>query len=244
METKPHETAGTASAESLVARTDRELLDRFMSEGSHEAFALLVRRHGGLVFRMCERILRDRHDAEDAFQAAFLVLARRPRSIRRAESLSSWLCGVATRVALRLKAKRTRRRGREVVATSLEPAATAAAAARHDAPNPLEQFPSPTGRACDPAAAACGSEDHAVLAEELGRLPDKYRATLIGHYFDGKTSEEVARHLGCPLGTVKARLCKARDLLRARLSRRGVVVTGVAIVALLDESTAGAVLPV
>src|SRR5947209_11869763 len=162
-----------------------------------DAFAEIVRRHGPRVYGVCRRGLSNAADADDAFQATFLVLIRRAAAIRRAASLASWLHGVARRVVAR--ARRTAAR-RPTVALDHEPTVTDdAVAERRDL--------------------------HAALDEELARLPEKYRAPLLLCYFDGQTNEAAARALGWPTGTVCGRLARARDLLRTRLERRGVTLT-------------------
>ncbi len=197
-------------------QTDAELLGRFAARHDEAAFADLVHRHGGMVLGVCRRVLGDADDAEDAFQATFLVLARKADSIRRGASLPSWLHGVARRVALEARKRAARRRCRERGAATAEDV-------------------------LDPQHAE-GKELRAVLDEELGRLPEKYRAPLVLHYLEGHTKEETARRLGWTEGTVSGRLARARDLLGSRLSRRGLVVSGGALAAALAaEATAACV---
>jgi RNA polymerase sigma factor (sigma-70 family) len=175
--------------------TDRHLLERFVAARDESAFAALVRRHGPMVLGVCRRLLPDAHEAEDAFQATFLVLVHKARSIGRPELLGPWLHGVAYRTAARARqAARGRARRREEAA--------------------------PPGD--DPADEVAWRELRQVLDEELGRLAHKYRAPLVLFYLEGKTTEEVARLLGCPKGTVLSRLARGRDRLRYRLARRGV----------------------
>jgi RNA polymerase sigma factor (sigma-70 family) len=175
-------------------RSDGELLERFAAHDG-DAFASLVRRHGPLVWGVCRRVLRREQDAEDAFQATFLVLARGASSVRRRESVRSWLYGVALRVALRARDQASRRR---------------------EAP-PVEVLT----RAEDAFAAANRAELALVLDEEVGRLPERYRLPLVLCYLLGRTNDEAARELGCPRGTVAVRLARARDRLRRRLLLRG-----------------------
>ena len=178
-------------------QSDSQLLERFVSSGDAAAFAGLVRRHGPLVLGVCRRLLRDPHEAEDAFQATFLVLARKARSIRVEDSLSPWLYGVTYRIALRARshAARRARRASGVVAEHV-------------------------------AAPSVGDPDlfdlRPVLHEELGRLPETYRAPLVLCYLEGLSTEAAADRLGCPRGTVLSRLSRARERLRERLTRRGV----------------------
>jgi RNA polymerase sigma factor (sigma-70 family) len=201
---------------------DGQLLRRFVAHGDQAAFELLVWRHGPMVLGLCRRVLRDRHEAEDAFQATFLVLARRAAAIARPGSVGSWLYKVAYRVALRERAGQRRRDRFE------RPAAELLLADRH---------------AVDPER----GELRAVIDEELARLPDKYRAPVVLCYLEGRTNEEAARQLGSPTGTIKTRLARARRLLADRLARRGLAPWGrfsnlpaVAVPAALAGSTARA----
>jgi RNA polymerase sigma factor (sigma-70 family) len=180
-----------------VDRTDGELLESFTARKEEEAFAELVRRHGPWVLGVCRKLLRHEQDAEDAFQATFLVLARRAGSIYSAAVLPSWLYGVATRLAARIRAAGSRRRARE------GPLVDTAAPGPQPGPEALEVPP--------------------VLHEEIGRLPEKYRDPLVLCYLEGKTNEEAAQLLACPPGTVFSRLARARERLRKQLRRRGLV---------------------
>ena len=178
---------------------DGPLLDRFLNGGPDEAevaFAVLVERHGPMVMQVCRRILGDRHDAEDAAQAAFLVLARQARSIRRMDSVASWLYGVAARVAARARRDAERHRVRE--RRSVE-AAMAIRRAAVDDPGALHE-----------------------LYEELDRLPERFRLPILLCHLEGLTYEQAAQQLGCPIRTVQSRLARARKRLRDRLTRRGV----------------------
>ncbi len=176
-------------------QTDGQLLERFLARHDEAAFAALVRRHGPLVLGLCRRLLGNAHDAEDAFQATFLVLIRKARTLDRRGSVAGWLYGVAYRVAVRARAQAGRRRSRERQAPPMRTTETAP----------------------DPA----GPEPRQALDEELSRLPEKYRAPLVLCYLEGKTHREAAQLLGWPLGTVRGRVARARDLLRRRLTRRG-----------------------
>jgi RNA polymerase sigma factor (sigma-70 family) len=180
--------------------TDGQLLERCTSgcDGAVEAaFAALVERHGPMVLRVCQQVLGDSHDAQDAFQATFLVLVRRADSIRKYDSVASWLYGVAQRVAQRARADVARRRAHE------RRVAAVAAASVGDG----------NGHECWPE-----------LHEEIAGLPDKYRAAVVLCYLEGLTTEAAARRLGCPQGTVLSRLSRAREQLRRRLTRRGLAV--------------------
>jgi RNA polymerase sigma factor (sigma-70 family) len=178
---------------------DAELLGRFAANGDEAAFELLIRRHQRLVFGVCRRTLRNVHDAEDAFQATFLALARRAGRIHKREALAAWLFRVAYNTALTARAGRARRQ-------SQEQAAGAAGAAAAD----------------DPATSPERREAWAAVDEEVSRLPERFRAAAVLCYLEGKTVDEAARLLGCPRGTVASRLARARARLHSRLSRRGV----------------------
>ncbi len=187
---------------------DPHLLERFVTAKDEAAFAALVQRHGPMVLGVCRRLLHDAQEAEDAFQATFLVLVQKARSIGRPELLGPWLHGVAYRTAARVR-QAARRRARE-----REPAAM------------------PNG---DPAVEVVWRELRQVLDEELGRLAQKYRVPLVLFYLEGKTTEEVARLLGCPKGTVQSRLARGRDRLRDQLVRRGVALSVGTLVLVLGE---------
>jgi RNA polymerase sigma factor (sigma-70 family) len=181
----------------VVGLTDAQLLERFTSrrDASAElAFEALVHRHGPMVFRVCRAVLRDPHDAHDAFQATFLVLARKARGLWVRDSLGPWLHQVAHRTASRAQSAVTRRRRHERLA-----AASASELANEPAPDDLGD----------------------VLHEELARLPERYRRAVMLCLLEGLTPEQAARHLGCPVGTVHSRLARGRERLRDRLMRRG-----------------------
>jgi RNA polymerase sigma factor (sigma-70 family) len=195
-----------------AAVTDAQLLERFAVRGEEAAFAQLVRRHGAMVFGVCRRLLRQEQDAEDAFQATFLILARRAAAIRKGGSVGSWLHGVARRVAAQARRSAAARAARE---------RSLAAATRADCPDET------TWR-----------ELRGVLDEELARLPEAYRAPLVQCYLEGQTQDEAARQLGWSPRTLRRRLERARDLLRARLARRGLgLAAGLLGVALAERVT-------
>jgi RNA polymerase sigma factor (sigma-70 family) len=197
--------------------SDGQLLGDYVSRRDETALAALVRRHGAMVWGVCRRVLRDHHDAEDAFQATFLVLARRAASIASRELLANWLYGVARQTALKARATAARRRARERQVTEMpEPAAT------------------------DPDL---WPELAPLLDEELGRLPEKYRAVLVVCELEGKTRREAAGRLGVPEGTVAGRLARARAMLARRLTRRGLTVSGAALAAVLSRNAASAGVP-
>jgi RNA polymerase sigma factor (sigma-70 family) len=191
--------------------SDRELLGRFVLQRDEAAFTELVRRHGRMVLQVCRRILHDWHDAEDACQATFLVLAAKAGSLAWQESVANWLYSVASNVARRAKAAAaSRRRG---------------------------EGRGPGRRSADPLAEITGRELHVALDEELARLPHKYRAPLVLCYLEGATRDEAARQLGWPLGTLKSRVERGRALLAAGLARRGLALSAVLSAGLLTENT-------
>jgi RNA polymerase sigma factor (sigma-70 family) len=176
--------------------SDAELLARFARQGDEDAFTALVARHGHLVLHTCWRVLGDAHAAEDAFQATFLVLARRAGSLQRPERLTGWLYGVASRIAR--DARRARKRRPELQPTE---------AASDPRPDPLAEL---TAR-----------ELLTVLEEELQRLPGPYRLPVVLCCLEGQSQEEAARQLGWTAGQVKGRLERGRKRLHERLARRG-----------------------
>src|SRR5262249_9147607 len=175
-------------------RSDGQFLASFVERRDEAAFAALVRRHGPMVLGVCRRVLGCTHDAEDAFQATFLVLARKAASIAPRELVGNWLHGVARRTALCARAAQRRRRARE---------------------KQMKAMPHPT---VEPDAA--WQELQALLDQELGQLPVLYRAPVVLCDLEGRSRKEVARHLGVPEGTLSSRLATARRLLAARLARR------------------------
>src|SRR5262245_6419762 len=179
--------------------SDGQLLERFSGSGEEAAFEALVRRHGPMVLGVCRRVLRDGHATEDAFQATFLVLLRRAGALDRRRSLAGWLYTVAYHVALRARTDAARRRRKEESVTA--------------------------SVSTDPQADLFRRELQPVLDEELDRLPEHCRAPIVLCYLEGRTNEEAGRLLGWPVGTVKSRLARARDLLRTRLTRRGVTLS-------------------
>jgi RNA polymerase sigma factor (sigma-70 family) len=208
--------AGTDSTDRLA---DAELLGRFVARRDEAAFEALVRRHGPMVWGVCRRVLRDAHDAEDAFQAVFLVLVRSASSVRKRQSVSCWLHGVARRLALKARVRAARRRERESRAPQASPA--------------------------DPAAEVTLREAREVLDEELARLPEKYRAPVLLCCLEGLARDEAAGRLGWSAGTLKSRLEEARNLLRTRMARRGLTLSAALAAALLaPASSPAAVSPV
>jgi RNA polymerase sigma factor (sigma-70 family) len=204
--------------------SDGQLLERFAARSDatgEAAFAALVDRHGAMVLAVCRSLLRDPNDAEDAFQATFLTLAQRARSIGMPELLGPWLHGVARRKASKLRQQITRRRDRE-----------ARSAAQTGGSPSWNTPPEPERR-----------EQAEALHEEIGRLPGKYRRPIVLCYLEGLTHDEAAHQLGWPVGTVRGRLARARGQLAARLVRRGLAVSGTALVALAPPRPAGAAVP-
>jgi RNA polymerase sigma factor (sigma-70 family) len=212
-----HHLRRTVAAEEAGAATDAQLLERFAARHDQEAFELLVWRHSRMVLGVCRRLLRDEHEAEDAFQAAFLILAKKAARISRGESVGGWLYRVAYRVALRARISAVQRTAREW---------------------PLDGLPVESSEA-DPCAEAAGRELRRAIDEEIDRLPRKHRAVFVLRCLAGKSNEEMARELGCPVGTIESRLTRAREKLRARLTRKGFVVSaGALLVGLSDEAAA------
>jgi RNA polymerase sigma factor (sigma-70 family) len=177
---------------------DEQLLERFVAnhdESAEAAFEELMIRHGPMVFGVCRRVLQDPHDAQDAYQAVFLVLAKRARSIRRRDSIASWLFGVAHRVAARARSRAARRRAIEL---------------RVAEQNSEDYLPTEH------------SADWEVLHNEVDQLPERLRAPLVLCYLEGLTYGAAAHQLGLSDGTLRGRLAQARDRLRRRLTWRGV----------------------
>jgi RNA polymerase sigma factor (sigma-70 family) len=205
------------TSEQATALPDAELLGRFTAGRDEGAFAALVRRHGGLVLGVCRRVLGNHADADDAFQATFLVLARKAAAIANQASLPCWLYQVAFRTAVKAKSLHARRRAHE---------------ARVERPD-----------ATDPLAEVTGRELLAVLDEELQRLSECLRAPLVLCYLEGRTRDEAARELGWSVGTLKRRLDQARGRLRQRLARRGLALPAALLTAGLVQGVASASLP-
>ncbi|HWG47813.1 MAG TPA: sigma-70 family RNA polymerase sigma factor [Gemmataceae bacterium] len=180
--------------------SDAQLLAHFLTRRDEVAFETLVRRHGAMVLGVCHRVLRNADDAEDAFQATFLVLVRKAASITKRATVGGWLYGVAYKTALKARAAGERRRRKERQASAM---------ARRETPQ--EDF---------------GGELHELLDEELNRLPDKYRVPIVLCDLEGKTRKEAANQLGWPEGTLSGRLSRARALLAKRLTRHGLTLSG------------------
>ncbi|HYT93105.1 MAG TPA: RNA polymerase sigma factor [Gemmataceae bacterium] len=197
--------------------TDGQLLGRFIDQHDEAAFAALVRRYGPMVLGVCRRLLRHHHNAEDAFQATFLVLVHKAAAIRPRELVGNWLYGVACRTALKARtlAARNARRERQVP----------------DMPEPQAPPPEPV------------DDLRLLLDKELDCLPDKFRVPIVLCDLGGRSHKEAARHLGWPQGTVSGRLSVGRALLAKRLARRGLTLSVGALVALLSARTVSASVP-
>ncbi len=177
--------------------TDGQLLDEYVVMGNETAFSALVKRHGPMVRGVCWRVLGNSHDADDAFQAVFLILLRKAKKIVERESVGSWLHGVAYRTAMKAKGAALRRRARERNARVMAA---------------VDETPEIVWRELRP-----------ILDEEIARLPEECRLPFVLCYLQGSTNSQAARQLGWSLGTVATRLAQARQLLRKRLTRRGAV---------------------
>jgi RNA polymerase sigma factor (sigma-70 family) len=185
---------GMACRAEQGACSDGELVERFVATRDQAAFEALVWRHSGLVLGVCRRLLRHEQDVEDAFQATFLVLARKASAVGQRESVGSWLYKVAYRVAL---------------------------AARDRAAQPIAPVVPLVDSAPGPGEAAAARELALALDAEVNRLPARYRIPIVLHHLEGRPYDEVARHLGCSRGTLATQLARGRDMLRRRLTRRG-----------------------
>ncbi|VTR92495.1 wd-40 repeat protein : Uncultured bacterium genome assembly Metasoil_fosmids_resub OS=uncultured bacterium PE=4 SV=1: Sigma70_r2: Sigma70_r4_2: WD40: PD40: WD40: WD40: WD40 [Gemmata massiliana] len=195
---------------------DGDLVARFVDRRDESAFECLVRRYSRLVFGVCRRVLVDPNAADDAFQATFLVLVHRAAAIDRSRPVSDWLYTVAFRLACRARANAARRQRLEATGAQFRPV----------------------------IAPPCAPEDgHTVLHEELNRLPEQYRVPLVLSYLEGRTYEQVAQAIGCPVGSVGWRLTRAREALRVRLTSRGVVCPAAGVATLIASAGTGTAAP-
>jgi polysaccharide biosynthesis/export protein len=198
--------------------TDEQLLADFLNHRDGSAFEVLIRRYGPMVFRVCRDVLGDREHAEDAFQATFLVLVRKAGSIRQGAALGRWLYEVALRISRRERRRLVKQRSQERQAPEMDAAAP-------------PDF--------DPA----DGELKPILHEEIGRLPSKVREAIVLCYLQGLTVDDAARRIGCPVGTLKSRLGKGREILRARLTRRGLAASVLLLLLFSLTEEASAALP-
>src|SRR5262245_22517513 len=213
--------AATQEAAQLAAKEiedrpdigDQELLEHFVAAGDQSAFARLMQRHSGLVWSVCRRVLQREHDAEDAFQAVFLVLARKAATIRKREAVGSWLYGVAHRIAMRQRRSAARYHERLQHAAAATP-------------------PTP------PPSEAAFRELQLTLDEQVQHLPEKYRVPFVLCCLEGLSKGEAARELGWKEGTVASRVHQARKVLERRLARRGVTLTALLTAAALGQNSA------
>jgi RNA polymerase sigma factor (sigma-70 family) len=209
---------------SVPGLTDRQLLERFLARrdpAGEAAFAAIVTRHGPMVLDICQNIIGDLHHAEDAFQAVFLVLARRAGSIRDPDLLGNWLYGVAIRTARCARLQLARRRKHEEQGAMRRPGSGSSAGATVEQPT-------------------LAREDVEALHDEIGRLPGSFRLPVVLCYFEGLSLDEAARRLCWPSGTVHSRLARARDKLRRGLTRRGVTLPAAVLATALSPRSAAA----
>ena len=199
-----------------ACRSDGQLLARFVSARDEAAFAVLVRRHGPMVYGVCRRVLGHAHDAEDAFQATFLVLVRKAGSVLKCGSVGGWLCGVAYRTALEARGANARRRAWQ---------------------KQMADPPHPTVGPEEPR------DWRPLLDRELSRLPEKYRAAVVLCDLENRPRKEAASRLGIPEGTLSSRLATARRRLARRLARVGLALSGGALAAALCDGAATAATP-
>jgi RNA polymerase sigma factor (sigma-70 family) len=195
-------------------QSDAQLLQRFVADHDETAFEALLRRHGGLVWGVCRRAMGHEQDAEDVFQATFVVLARQASQIRKPEALASWLHGTALRMAQRARREMTRRKKHETEAVRAPAAVSSETTVR---------------------------ELQMILDEEVTRLPENYRAAFTLCVLEGRAREEAAAVLGCEPSTMAVHLCRARQRLKRQLARRGVALSSVLILATLTRSADAAV---
>jgi RNA polymerase sigma factor (sigma-70 family) len=203
--------------QTLAAASDAQLLERFTARHEEAAFTALLRRHGPMVLGVSRRVLHRVQDAEDVFQATFLLLARKASSIRKRASVGCWLHGVAHRLAVKAKAQGARRQAHEKRAADM--------------------------RDTRPSGTATWQDVQAALDVALQELPEHYRAALVLCYLEGKSHAEAAQSLGCPLATVRTRVARGRKVLRNRLTAKGLTLSTAGLAALLIASAAPAAAP-
>ena len=198
----------------LAGLSDAQLLERHANHGDELAFRALVQRHGPMVLAVCHGVLNDTNDADDAFQAVFLLLSRRARSLWVKDSLGGWLHRVSCRIAFQVRADTARRRQQERRAAQ------------------LAAEPKPPGTPWD--------DTRAVVHEEIDRLPRSYREPIVLCYLEHMTCQQAARHLRWSESTTHGRLARARNLLRARLIRRGIAPVGATLASAAASRSASA----
>lgn len=208
-----HELRGIIDRAGYCVQPDAQLLQEFIVRRDEGAFNALLRRHAALVWGVCRHILASGHDAEDAFQATFLILARRAAHIRKTESIGSWLHSVAYRVAVRARQAARKRH-------------------YHEQQAPARSFSGSN------SLALC--ELQALLDAEVERLPEKYRASFVLCCLEGRTRDEAARELGANENTISSRIARARKILQARLARRGVTLSAALCASALGQESAAA----
>lgn len=212
---------------SVAGLSDRQLLARFeMRRDScgEAAFAALVTRHGRMVLHVCTQLLGDAHHAEDAFQAVFLVLARRAGSIQDPDRLDNWLYGVALRTAQKARVRRARQRRNEASSVQIGSESSLAAKTLSDSTVPRAE------------QSLLDREQSEVLHDEIARLPGTFRMPVVLYYFEGLSLDEMACRLRWPTGTVRSRLARGRDKLRRGLIRRGIAAPAAALAMVLSLS--------
>jgi len=202
--------AGTRAVEES---SDADLLRRWIDLRDESAFELVVWRHGGMVLDLCRRMLSSAQEAEDAFQATFLVLVKKAKSVRQRESLASWLYKVAVRISLAARARSARNQAAALPADSL-----------------------PAPELGDDLAQ---QERKALVSEEVARLPERYRTPIVLCYLQGKTVDQASALIGCPRWTLATRLARAKERLRVRLKNRHLAISSAALTAMLTQASAG-----
>lgn len=203
----------------LFRMADDRLLAMFIDRADEAAFEVLVARHAPRVLGVCRQVLRRPDDVEDVFQSTFLLLARNAAKIRKPASLGHWLHGVAHRLAVRSKVKSSRRS-----AVEMERQGVAMAAQRSD--DDIDR-----------------RDLRRVVHEEIDRLPERLRQPILLCYLEGLTNEDAARHLGCPSGTLKVRLAKAREILHGRLARRGIALSAALFLLVVPQTSMASDVP-
>ncbi len=206
------------SSGALGGLSDGQLVERYVDRREEAVFEAIVHRHGPMVWGVCRRVLRDHHDAEDAFQATFLVLARKASSIVPRQMVGNWLHGVAYQTAVKARATTFKRRGRERQVPKMPESEVA----------PQETW----------------DDILPLLDQELSRLPEKYRVPIVLCELEGKSHREAAEQLGWPIGTVSGRLSRARSMLAKRMARHGFMLSGGTLAVLLSQNSASASVPV